>query len=500
MLFNSYEYIFIFLPLTLAGFFCIGARSHKAAAAFLAVASFAFYSWWDPHYVGLLAVSASFNFLVGRTLAARPNGRHLLLAVGVAANLVMLGWYKYANFFVETVVTLTGAEMLMDKIILPLGISFFTFTQIAFLVDAYRGQAREYSPVHFALFVSFFPHLIAGPILHHKEMMPQFASDRPYRPHWDSIAAGLSLFALGLFKKVVVADGIAPFANDTFAAAGSTAIEFFQGWSGALAYTLQIYFDFSGYSDMAVGSALLFGIRLPVNFNSPYKATNIIDFWRRWHMTLSRFLRDYLYVPLGGNRVGPSRTYINLMAVMLLGGLWHGAGWTFVIWGGLHGFYLLINHAWRNLFPGGTVSRLGKTAAWVTTFVAVVVAWVFFRATDTAAALAILKGMAGLNGFLLGEHHRAYLGPLVPVIEQMGISFGVGARFSFLAATWIIACLVLVLVLPNTQQWILGEGRRHAGGQTGWFPSITWAVALGVVALVAIGFISGQSEFLYFNF
>lgn len=499
MLFNSYEFIFLFLPITLLGYFVLGARSHKLAAAFLATASFAFYAWWDSPYVALLAGSATFNFVVGRSLAARPKRRGALLLVGVTVNLALLGWYKYANFFVDTAVLLTGADLFLAKIALPLGISFFTFTQIAFLVDAHRGAAREYDPIHFALFVSFFPHLIAGPILHHKEMMPQFHSRRPYSPNWHRIALGLTLFSLGLFKKVVIADGIAPFANDTFAAAAAGhAIDFFQGWSGALAYTFQIYFDFSGYSDMAIGSALLFGIRLPINFNSPYKATSIIDFWRRWHMTLSRFLRDYLYFSLGGNRKGPTRTYINLMVVMLLGGLWHGAGWTFVVWGGLHGFYLLANHAWRTI-GGGGAGWVARLWAWPLTFTAVVVAWVFFRAPDLDAALAVVQGMAGLNGMTLGQHQRAYFGPLAPLLEQAGVTFGIDARFSFLVVPWILACLALSLIPPNTQQWVLGEGRAP-GAWLAWTPVALWAVVLGVAVVAAIGFISGQSEFLYFNF
>ncbi len=302
--------------------------------------------------LGLLLGSIVFNYLIGYSLA-RGNDigslrRRHLLALGVAGDLALLGYYKYANFFIGILNASLSTSYSFAEIILPLGISFFTFTQFAFLVDAARGEAKEFDFIHYSLFVSYFPHLIAGPILHHKEIMPQFGKANAYRLNWDYLRIGLTVFALGLFKKVVLADGVALYTAPVFAAAEQgDVLNLFQAWGGALAYTLQLCFDFSGYSDMAIGLSYMLGVRLPLNFNSPYKATSISDFWRRWHMTLSRFLRDYLYVPVGGNRKGQARRYLNLMATMLLGGLWHGAGWTYIIWGGLHGFYLIVHQAWQ---------------------------------------------------------------------------------------------------------------------------------------------------------
>ena len=414
MLFNSYPFIFLFLPLTLWGFFLLGRVSPKLAAGWLALASLFFYGWWNPIYVALLVGSVLFNYTLGLAIvradaAGRIRHKKRWVVFAIAANLGVLAYFKYANFFLDNLNAVLGTAASLGIIILPLGISFFTFTQIAFLADAYQGKAREYSLVHYGLFVTYFPHLIAGPILHHREMMPQFTRPEIYRLNYDDIAAGLTIFVIGLFKKVIIADGVGGYVAPVFDApqAGVT-LTFLEAWCGALAYTFQLYFDFSGYSDMAVGLSLLFGVRMPINFHSPYKAVNIVDFWRRWHMTLSRFLRDYLYIPLGGNRKGPARRYVNLMATMLLGGLWHGAGWTFIVWGGLHGVYLVINHAWHALRRGlghdlGHSTASGRMLGCFVTFLAVVAGWVIFRADSIGAALAILKGMAGLNGFVVPD-------------------------------------------------------------------------------------------------
>ena len=293
---------------------------------------------------------------------------------------------------------------------LPLGISFYTFQQIAFLVEAWRGQFRETDLPRYCTVVTFFPHLIAGPIINYRDVIQQFRSPDFGRPREAMIAMGLTIFIMGMAKKVLLADSIAPQADYVFSAAAAGGdVSLIEAWTGALSYTVQLYFDFSGYSDMAIGLALLLGIRLPINFNSPYKAENIADFWRRWHMTLSQFLRDYLYIPLGGNRCGPTRRTINLMLTMVLGGLWHGAGWTFVIWGALHGFYLVVCHAWTTYFrvKDGSRShlsrRFGRIGAGALTFVAVIVAWVFFRATSLDSALLICKAMFGFNGLELPE-------------------------------------------------------------------------------------------------
>ena len=519
MLFNSHVFLFAYLPLALVGFFALARVNHRAAAAFLAVASFVFYGWWDYRYVPLLLGSTTFNYVMGCAIArATSQGRRRragwLLALAVGADLALLGYFKYTNFLLEASNDLLATHWEWAKIALPIGISFFTFTQIAFLVDAYRGLAREYNPIHYALFVSYFPHLIAGPILHHREMMPQFASAATYRPRWSNFAIGTTIFAIGLFKKVVLADGVAPYANDMFGAASAGAAPtFVEAWGGALAYTLQLYFDFSGYCDMAIGLSRMFGVRLPLNFNSPYKAKSIVDFWRRWHMTLSRFLRDYLYVPLGGNRRGKARTYLNLFLTMLLGGIWHGAGWTFVLWGALHGAYLVANHAWVQLRlaarwqPGG---RAWTVLSWLATFVAVVVGWVFFRATDVESALAILRGMAGAHGVVLPEAWRALLpAPVGGVLSSLGIVFGSTGTFRGLSQVAETAALLATCVLlPNTQQLM----RRYRPGfepvraehgpasLLAWRPTLPWALGVVALLLLAVTQMTRPSEFLYFNF
>ena len=353
MLFNSFAFIFLFLPITLVVFFSIGRQNHPRVAIFwLVLCSLFFYGWWDPRYVVLLLVSMLSNYTCGVMLekGGGKNARHAILTLGITINIGLLGYFKYANFFVDQVNWAVGSNFQFKMILLPLAISFFTFQQITYLVDVYRYETKEHNFLHYCLFVTFFPQLIAGPIVRHKEMLPQFARDDVYVFNYQYLAIGLAIFTIGIFKKVIFADGMAVYANPVFNAAETASVlTFFEAWVGALAYTLQLYFDFSGYSDMAIGLAYMFGIKLPINFNSPYKSTCIIDFWRRWHITLSRFLRDYLYIPLGGNRKGSVRRSFNLLLTMLLGGLWHGAGWTFVIWGMLHGFYLLINHAWRKL-------------------------------------------------------------------------------------------------------------------------------------------------------
>src|SRR6266481_7087957 len=403
MLFNSYAFIFIFLPVVLLGFFVLGKVNLAWAATWLALASLFFYGYWNPIYVGLLIISVVFNYAFGTRLGKTGSKKILILAI--AANLSLLGYYKYANFFVGSLDNLTGSNWHINDIILPLGISFFTFTQIGFLVDAYQGKVKEYNFPHYLLFVTYFPHLIAGPVLHHKDMMPQFAHASTYRINWDNVATGLLLLTLGLCKKVLWADTLAPFATAIFDGAQhgiATGIlpTTYDAWAGALTYTLQIYFDFSGYTDMALGIALMFNIRLPINFNSPYRSSSIIEFWRCWHITLSTFLRDYLYIPLGGNRHGKLRRYGNLMATMLLGGLWHGAGWPFVVWGALHGVYLMLNHLWRELIAEKYLRRvpgwIGTTIGGTLTFIVVVAAWVVFRANNMPQAVTLLKAMFGI--------------------------------------------------------------------------------------------------------
>jgi alginate O-acetyltransferase complex protein AlgI len=387
VLFNSYEYLLWFLPATLVGFFLLGRRP-LAAQTWLTLASLFFYGWWNPWHLPLIAGSIVFNFAVAAALRRGAGGA--MLAFGVAANLVLLGIFKYADFFLANAARVVGEAPPLLHLALPLGISFFTFTQIAYLVDVRRGKAQEPVFVNYALFVTFFPHLLAGPILHHSEMMPQFAQVTNKRPQWDNLAAGLFLLAIGLAKKVLIADIFAPIADAGFAAPATLAAP--AAWAAVLAYTMQIYFDFSGYTDMALGAARMFNIRMPINFDSPYRATDIRDFWHRWHITLSRFLREYLYIPLGGNRGGDVRTAANVLATFLLGGLWHGAAWTFVIWGLLHGLAMILCRAWGRLGV-----PLPRVLAWALTFLFVTVSWVFFRATSLDGALAMLKAMGGGN-------------------------------------------------------------------------------------------------------
>jgi D-alanyl-lipoteichoic acid acyltransferase DltB (MBOAT superfamily) len=516
MLFNSYLFIFLFLPVTLLIYFRLGVAGQvRAAIAWLVGASLFFYAWWNPVYLGLLLASLIFNYGFGTMLAGardRPlAARQLLLTAGVAANLAVLSYFKYANFFLDSLNLLTGAQIEFVRVILPLGISFITFQKIAYLVDAHRGETRDYNFLHFCLFVTFFPQLIAGPIVHHREVIPQFGEPRIFRPSAENLSVGFTLFAFGLFKKVMIADNLALHATPVFnAAAHGTPLTLLEAWSGALAYTLQLYFDFSGYSDMAIGLARLFGVRLPINFFSPYKAVNIIDFWRRWHITLSRFLRDYLYIALGGNRQGAARRYLNLLITMLLGGLWHGAGWTFVFWGGLHGLYLIINHAWQALrraagFDPGHGTRAGRALARVITFVAVVVSWVFFRAENFDAALAMLGGMAGLNGVTLPVDYQPVLGGLA----ALGIGFGKPAYSG--NWPWLLLCLGVVWFAPNTLElmrryrpalrWFVAEPSRPVGRTwLVWRPNRVWMIITMMVLLVSLLNMAEVSEFLYFQF
>jgi D-alanyl-lipoteichoic acid acyltransferase DltB (MBOAT superfamily) len=443
----------------------------------------------------------------------------MLLAGAIGLNLVLLGYFKYANFFADNLNSFAGTALPIAQVVLPLGISFFTFTQIAFLVDTYQGKVKEFNIVHYTLFVTYFPHLIAGPVLHHKEMMPQFAKRDVCHINWDNVAVGLSIFVLGLAKKVLIADSLAEFATPIFSAvaAGGQPM-LFEAWIGALAYTLQLYFDFSAYSDMAIGISLMFNVRLPMNFNSPYKATSIIDFWRRWHMTLSRFLRDYLYIPLGGSRHGKFRRYLNLFITMLLGGLWHGAGWTFVIWGALHGIYLMVNHAWRGIKEkmgwrdGGRLSKLGAGAL---TFLAVVVGWVFFRADSFTSAMTMLHGMAGMNGVSLptsleGKIGHYFVGRDWIVFDNIGYSLGIGFNTIKVGAVFAIG-FTIVWLLPNVKDIFKAQRptceveHEHTNDSV---PHLSWrankfqAICYGFLFFMLLSFMASavKSEFLYFQF
>src|ERR1700760_319804 len=478
MLFNSYPFIFVFLPAVLFGYFLTGRFGAQAPVIWLALASLVFYSFSNWPFVALLLASISFNYLVGWLLISlrlRAGPRFAVLTVGVTGDLLALGVFKYAGFVVANVNAVFSTSFAVN-ILLPVGISFYTFTQIAFLVDAYRGKVAHYALPHYALFVTYFPHLIAGPILHHRDMIPQFEAADSKKPNPHLILCGLMIFGIGLFKKTGLADGIQPLVAVAFNQASPS---FDQAWIGALAYTFQLYFDFSGYSDMAIGLSLMFGIFLPLNFNSPYKSQNIVEFWRRWHMTLSQFLRDYLYIPLGGNRHGSLARYVNLMITMLLGGLWHGAAWTFVVWGALHGAYLCVNHAWSNSGPtvAPRFARAANVAAFVLTFVSVVVAWVFFRADSLSSATFVLSRMADPTNIVFGR--------------------GEMANAMFIAVYAAIAWFA-----PNTQEIMGYDHKNRVIGESlnGWLrrPGFLYAAAV-TLAFGVLG-ISQHSEFIYFRF
>ena len=513
MLFNSYFFIFVFLPVTLAGFFLIGGMGrHRIAMTWLVGASLFFYGWWNPSYLGLIIFSILFNYAIGVSLSRTAQNGHskTILIVGVTINLLLLGYYKYTNFAISTLSDIAGTNWHIQTIILPLAISFFTFQQIAYLVDAYRSETREYNFLHYCLFVTFFPQLIAGPIVHHKEMLPQFAKNSIYKIKYQHIAIGLSIFFIGLFKKVILADNFALYATPVFNAAEHREnIDFFMAWQGAFAYTFQLYFDFSGYSDMAIGIARLFGIKLPINFNSPYQARNIIDFWRRWHITLSRFLRDYLYFALGGNQKGKIRRYVNLLITMVLGGLWHGAGWNFIIWGALHGSYLVVNHFWRTIWKWGRGNTFYQFSSRILTFLAVVISWVFFRAETFQGATYLLGCMVNLPNSFAGP-----LSSLKPALEAIGFGFTGGylAHEHITGVLWLLISLLVIWYWPNTQQLLShyqpcyeksGVTNKSNGSwklPLKWRPTPLWAVTLSIVTIISLLSLSQISEFLYFQF
>ena len=490
MLFNSFPFFLVFLPLALLGYFQLSKYSLRASTVFLMVASVAFYCYWDVRYLPLLAFSVAGNFTLGRHIARHVELNHQRAAkrwliVGVALNLGVLFFFKYFNFFLDNLASLTGVPNTVAPIALPIGISFFTFTQIAYLVDSRQGKVRESRPENYGLFVTYFPHLIAGPILHHKDMMPQFDQPESHRFSQGRLAVGMLFFVMGLFKKVVLADGVARYVAPVFDVhfAHLTQLE---AWVGALAYTFLLYFDFSAYSDMAYGLSYMFGIILPINFNSPYRSTSIIEFWRRWHITLSTFLRDYLYIPLGGNRRGGAQRYINLMITMLLGGLWHGANWTFLAWGGLHGLYLGINHGLRHLLGERQWPGL-KLAGAAATFLAVVLGWVFFRAGSIDIALHVLRAMWSSTYF------STYGAPELGINRILDMPRCAG---------WLAVCALVAFCLPNAYQ-LLGKGllREREAQLSGRLGAAVLGGTLALcLMLLAISETRGASEFLYFNF
>jgi D-alanyl-lipoteichoic acid acyltransferase DltB (MBOAT superfamily) len=491
VLFNSHFFLFGFLPLALLAVFGLGRLSFRGALSALTIASVGFYAWWDWHNLGLLIPSLLINFNFGRWLtrdAKRRNGHasRAILFLAVAFNLSLLGYFKYTDFALSTATALTGIPFTLRHIVLPLGISFFTFEQIAYVVDSSKGLARPYGFLEYCVFVTFFPHLIAGPIIQHDDLLSQM-DERIRRPKRENLTLGFSLLAIGLFKKVVLADTVAVHVGAVYDAPASAAVPTLAAaWFSTVAYSVQLYFDFSGYSDMAIGLARMFNLKLPANFDSPYRAHNIIDFWRRWHLTLSRFLRNYLYIPLGGNRGGKVRRHLNLFLTMLLGGLWHGAGWGFVLWGGLNGVYLVINHLWRQ-FRGlpkdnpPPKSRLQLEIGLTVTFILIMLSRVFFRTPSLASAKRVFLGLAGQNG--------------------LGVEL--------LRAEWTAVVLLLVLYgwcrwAPNSQQWLAAKDpvlRPVEGASPLQITfNVRWAITLAALATSSLLLLNRVSEFLYFQF
>jgi alginate O-acetyltransferase complex protein AlgI len=529
LLFNSYQFLFLFFPITLAIYYAIGRFGVRAQNFVLIAASLSFYAAWSVRFVPLLLGSIIVNFAAGAAITAcRRQGREsataAILTLAISLNLLSIAVFKYAHFFVDNLNAVVGTGFTLGTIILPLGISFFTFEQIGFLVDVRRGEARPTDLLRYSVFVTFFPRLVAGPILRFREIEPQLASLRAGPPSATNLAVGLTIFFIGLVKKTILADGIAPYATAAFAgAARGKPVDFFLSWGGALAYTCQLYFDFSGYSDMAIGAARCFGIRFPMNFFSPYKATSIIEFWRRWHMTLSRFLRDYLYIGLGGNRRGKARRYANLLMTMLLGGLWHGSNWTFVLWGGLHGLYLMVNHAWIAVGARSSAlssfrrSRAGAAFGFVLTFAAVVVGWVLFRSPNLAAAGNMLAGMTGRQGVVIPAGFAFALQPIRSLIVELGISFGQTSGTQLIDTfLWVAVLLGVAFLAPTTQELLAaydpvlepigGSGSavpRLVGSRLlrlRWAPNGGWALAVGALGFFGTIAITRVSEFLYWQF
>ncbi|KTD47630.1 MBOAT family O-acyltransferase [Legionella quateirensis] len=513
MLFNSYLFLFTYLPIALFGTYFFIYFYKPAVVPWLLTFSLIFYGWWNPNYLILLLASIGFNFVIGKLIinSKLKLYKKSYLILGIAGNLSALFYFKYMNFFIENINSIAHTDFNFYNIILPLGISFFTFTQIAFLVDAYYEKVKQFGIFNYSLFVTYFPHLIAGPIIHHKDVMPQFNKilDAKEFPLMRYFMIGLTIFIIGLFKKVCLADTLAPKVNYIFDLPGKGyELSFADSWMGAIGYTLQLYFDFSGYSEMAIGLSFMIGIKLPINFFSPYKAVNIIDFWRRWHMSLSRFFRDYLYIPLGGSRKGPFRKYLNLFIVMVIVGFWHGAGWTFILWGTYHGILLILNHSWHALKEQLSARfNLKITSRWVNllikfisiavTFFCVVIGWVLFRSNDFATAQNFYQGM-----FHYG--HTYYYGSIALLTLLNYVFFGF----------FLLACLIICTVLPSTIEMMKTTNALldsqlvsslNADKTTrllwNWKPSITYGLIIGAALYFVLTTISETpSTFLYFNF
>jgi alginate O-acetyltransferase complex protein AlgI len=544
MLFNSAEFLFGFVPVTVLGFYILGKYSRVSAIRWLIIASLVFYGWWRPLNVLIISPSILVNFGLARILLRLNQNEdsrrasQAVLLLGILFNVVFLGVFKYTDFITGTINDVFGENLVLRHIILPLGISFITFQKIAFLIDIQAGRIKSFTFQDYCAFVLFFPQLVAGPIVHYREMIPQFQA-ASCRFDQQNVAVGLTLLLFGLFKKVVLADNIALLVTPIYEhAASGASMSFLMAWIAAIGFTLQIYFDFSGYTDMALGLARLFGIKLPPNFNSPLRASSIIDFWLRWHMTLTRFLTAYIYNPLAlsltrrrmakgrpglGGRNTTAGAFVSLLMVptiltMFISGLWHGAGYGFVVWGLLNGIYITINHAWRlvvaRIWPNRrTYDRIMKPVGQFVTFITVAATMVFFRAPTITAAIGLMKGVFGMNGLGLPQDVLGRLGPLAGILHGIGVVGEAGSGQDLLIAGRLICLLLFIaLALPNTLQildryepalGIRSGSTRLSIGKIGilkWDPSLPWAIAMSAIAAIAFVFIGGPSEFLYWQF
>ncbi|WMD23554.1 MBOAT family O-acyltransferase [Achromobacter seleniivolatilans] len=526
MLFNSYLFLLIFLPVTVAVYYALGPLNVRLAALWLCLTSLVFYGWWNPQFVALLAGSIAFNYVISLLIlhnTGRPKLQGLIVGLGVGADLTLLFHYKYFATLLNFLTDLGMTSTTMDDIILPLGISFFTFTQIGYLLDCRAGIVKERSLLSYVLFVTFFPHLIAGPILHHKEMMPQFAQSENYRFKAENLSVGAMLFVIGLAKKVLLADGIAPYADAGFAAPGE--LMFWGSWGASLCYALQLYFDFSGYSDMALGLAKMFGIRFPLNFNSPYKATNIIEFWARWHMTLTRYLTAYLYypvamavskwrtnrnLPVGSAGISTAGGFISSIAfptlfTMTLAGVWHGAGFQFIVFGLLHAMYLSVNHAWRIFVVGRKPASARKAGpikralCILLTFVAVLVAQAFFRAHGVGDAMLLMQGMIGGRG-MESLDLSAHISGL-PIGDAWRVIVG-----HHMQLIYAVVLLGIAWFTPNAHQ-ILGryspalfKPQEAPQAFMRWRPNTAWLIVMLALLFLCLVNLHKETRFLYFQF
>lgn len=486
MLFNSFIFIFLFLPIVFSGYFLLNHfKKYQLSIYWLALGSLFFYGYFEPKYLILITISISINYIIGSLMnrSEERGKKRILLTIGILFNVSLLGYYKYADFFISNTNTVLGTNFNLLHLILPLGLSFITFQKIAYLVDTYRGETKDYKFSTFVLFATFFPQLIAGPIVHHKEVIPQFEEEKSKRISLDNVSKGIFIFLIGLTKKVVIADTVAIWANDGFQNYHN--LTFLESWITSFAYTTQLYFDFSGYCDMAIGLALLFNIKLPTNFHSPYKSRNIQDFWKRWHMTLGRFLTQYIYIPFGGNRKGPTRTYFNLFIVFFISGFWHGAGWTFIIWGTLHGIASILVRLW-----GKTKIQLPYWISWLLTFQFVNVAWIYFRAATVDQANIMITKMFTPNW----AEFKEFLSHPVRHFPQ-SVTYKIGTLSLDNPKLIVLSLFILLLIAFLTKNSI----QRLEEFKYKWFNIIACQLML-ILVLISIFYMQKNSIFLYFNF